>query len=82
MGKHEVIKPRSTSTERVRKYRAEMRAKGYRQRQLWVPDLNDPVVLARVQEECRAISKWESDNPDEVAMLDEMMQRNWDTLPE
>ncbi len=80
MSKHEVIK--TSSTERVRKHRAEMRAKGYRQRQLWVPDLNDPVVLARIQGECRAISKWERENPEEIAWMDELMQRNWDTLPE
>ncbi len=43
MGKHEPIKP--SSTERVRKHRADMRAKGYRLKQVWVRDLEDPALL-------------------------------------
>ncbi len=49
MGKHEVIKP--SSTERVRKHRAEMRAKGFRLKQVWVPDLDDPAICQRIREE-------------------------------
>lgn len=49
MGKHEVIKP--SSTERVRKHRADMRAKGYRLKQVWVPALDDPIFSQRIRDE-------------------------------
>ncbi len=35
MGTHEIIRP--SSTERVRKHRAVMRAKGYRLKTVWLP---------------------------------------------
>lgn len=53
MGKHEVIKP--SSTERVRKHRADMRAKGYRLKQVWVPDFDDPIVSQRIRAESMMI---------------------------
>jgi hypothetical protein len=49
MGKHEVIK--SSSTERVRKHRAEMRARGYRLKSVWVRDTKDPAFRQRLREE-------------------------------
>ena len=57
MGKHEVIKP--SSTERVRKHRAEMRAKGYRLKQVWVRDLNDHALRERLREESRLVAELE-----------------------
>ena len=80
MGKHEVIKP--SSTERVRKHRAEMRAKGYRLKQVWVRDRNDPAYLAQLKDECRKIAEWERANPDEVAALNEWAAHAWDDLPD
>ena len=55
MGKHEVIK--TSSTERVRKHRAEMRAKGYRLKQRWVIDMDDPAVKERIRKEFGRIRK-------------------------
>jgi Protein of unknown function (DUF3018) len=80
MGKHQIIKP--NSTERVRKHRAEMRAKGYRLKQVWVRDRSDPAYLAEIERSNRAIAEWERNNPDEVAWLNELMDRSWDNVPD
>jgi hypothetical protein len=83
MGKHEVIKPSSSakSTERVRKHRAEMRAKGFKLKQVWMRDRNDPAYLAEIEQTIHAIAEWERNNPDEAAFWDEMTTRAWD-LPD
>jgi hypothetical protein len=47
-------KPR-TSRERTRAYRERLRAKGLKPTTLWLPDLNDPAVRARLQQEWRMI---------------------------
>jgi Protein of unknown function (DUF3018) len=80
MGKHEIIKP--SSTARVAKHRAEMRAKGYKLKQRWVIDINDPAVRLRIREECTAIAEWERRNPDEVAWMEELTARAWNDLPD
>ncbi len=80
MGKHEIIK--TNSTERVRKHRAEMRAKGYRLKQRWVIDMDDPAVKERVRKECAEIAEWERKNPEEVAWMDELTARAWADLPD
>ena len=80
MGKHEVIKP--TSTERVRKHRAEMRARGYRLKQVWVRDSNDPAYIAEIERINRAVAEFERDNPEEAAFWDEIATRAWDDLPD
>jgi Protein of unknown function (DUF3018) len=80
MGKHEVIRP--SSTERVRKHRAEMRAKGYRLKQVWVPDRNDPVFKAELARGCQAIADFECNNPDEVAWMNELADKAWTDLPD
>jgi hypothetical protein len=80
MGKHEPIKP--SSTERVRKHRAEMRAKGYRLKQTWVRDLNDPALREQLREECRKIAEFERANPEEMAFWNEIAARAWDDLPD
>lgn len=59
MGKHEVIKP--SSTERVRKHRADMRAKGYRLKQVWVPNLDDPIFSQRIRDESIMIGRREEE---------------------
>ncbi len=80
MGKHEPIKP--SSTERVRKHRAEMRAKGYRLKSVWVRDRNDPAFREQLREECRIIGELERANPEEAAFWDEIAARAWDDLPD
>ena len=52
MGIHEKM----TGAERVAKRRAALRARGLRLKQLWVPDLNDPKVLADIERGVAAIN--------------------------
>ncbi len=80
MGKHDPIKP--SSTERVRKHRAEMRAKGYRLKQVWVRDRNDPAYLAEIERANRAINEFERKHPEETAWMDEFVARAWRDLPD
>ena len=56
-------RPRSAN-ERVRTYRERMRQKGYRQVQLWIPDVTAPGVDAELRRQARAIrdSEGEDDN--------------------
>ncbi len=87
MGKHEVIKPAGStstakSTERVRKHREAMRAKGYRLKSVWVPNRDDPAYLAEIARANAAIAKWERANPDEIEWMQAFAQRNWDNLPD
>lgn len=48
-----------TAAEKTADYRRRMREKGYRQIQLWVPDLSDP----RLQEELRREAELLRDHP-------------------
>jgi hypothetical protein len=48
---------KKTSTERVRKFRAAMRAKGLKPYTLWLPDTKDPVFLAECDETARKINE-------------------------
>ena len=80
MGKHEAIK--TSSTERVRKHRAEMRAKGYKLTQRWVIDMNDPAVRERIERECAEIAAFERAHPEEFADLNHWHEHQWDDLPE
>jgi hypothetical protein len=80
MGKHEVIKP--SSTERVRKHRAEMRAKGYRLKSAWVRDMNDPAYIEEIGRANRAINEFERKRPEEAAWMDEFVERAWNDLPD
>ena len=45
MGVHEKM----TGAQRVAKRRATLRAKGFKLKQIWVPDLNDPKVLEGIR---------------------------------
>ena len=80
MGKHEVIKP--TSTARVAKHRAEMRAKGYRLKQMWVRDTRDPAFREKLREEIRIIAELERANPEEYGWMDDAVVRAWNDLPD
>jgi Protein of unknown function (DUF3018) len=80
MGKHEVIK--TTSTARVAKHRAEMRAKGYRLKQVWVRDCESPEFKAEIARANKAIADWERQNPDEVAWMDELTVDSWKNAPD
>lgn len=60
MGKHEVVKPAAStsaakSTDRVRKHREAMRAKGYRLKSVWVRDVRDPAFREQLRAESRML---------------------------
>ncbi len=51
-----------TSTERSRRYRAALRAKGLRPRTFWLPDMSSPEWKAEIARSCAAIDKaWDED---------------------
>lgn len=68
MGVHE----RLTGAERAARRRAVLRAKGLRPIQLWVPDLRDPAVQARIRADAVSLKaqayRWD-DVVDEVEAL-------------
>ncbi len=53
--------------ERMADYRRRMRAKGLRPVQIWVPDLRDPEVRARID---RAIAAINADTKGEAEIMD------------
>jgi hypothetical protein len=59
---------RPTRHENVRRYRERMRASGFRQIQLWVPDTRSPAFAA----ECRRQSLLIAEDPAEQAVMDEL----------
>ena len=67
------------SRERTARHRARMREKGYRLKQIWVPDLRRPEVLARLQAEALAIAR-SPEEPEEQAWVDSVSLR-WDDEP-
>jgi hypothetical protein len=79
MGKHEVIK--SSSTARVRKHRAEMRAKGYRLKSVWVRDTSDPAFRKQLREESRIIAEMDRQSGD-GAWCDAFAAAAWADLPD
>jgi hypothetical protein len=58
----------SRSNDHVRRYRERMRAKGFRQIQLWVPDTRSPRFAA----ECRRQSLLVAADAAEQAIMDEL----------
>ena len=58
----------STPHENVRRNRGRMRASGFRQIQLWVPDTRSPAFAA----ECRRQSLLVAADPAEQAMVEEL----------
>jgi hypothetical protein len=87
MGKHEVVKPAGStstgkSTDRVRKHREAMRAKGYVLKQRWVIDMDNPEVRERIKRECAEIAAFERANPEEFADLNYWHAHQWDDLPD
>lgn len=52
MGKHEKISGR----ERSARYRERMRAKGYRLKQFWLPDVTSPEFIAQARADSRAVA--------------------------
>ncbi len=59
---------RSPKHDNGRRYRERLRAKGFRQIQLWVPDTRSPAFAA----ECRRQSLLVANDPAEQAIMDEL----------
>jgi hypothetical protein len=59
-----VARPASSSRDKVRDYRARMRAKGMKLVQFWVPDVDSPEFKAEAHRQSRlaAISDHEADD--------------------
>ena len=47
----------SASSERTRRYREQMRKRGLRPVQVWVPDTRSPEFAERVRRECEEINR-------------------------
>lgn len=73
MGIHKKL----TGAERTARYRAAKRAQGLRLKQVWVPDLNNPVMRARLQADAAALaaqgSRWADRVDDAEAMAAEVL---------
>lgn len=59
MTRHEKI-----GTTRVARHRAAMRAKGYRLRQIWVPDTRSDAFRQQAAADCRAINAAQASTDD------------------
>lgn len=85
MGAHESI----TGGQRVAKRRAALRAQGLRPKQIWLPDLRDPKVLAEVRADAAALAaqahRWNDllDDIEDMAaeVLDHMPPYDWGDDP-
>jgi Protein of unknown function (DUF3018) len=51
----EVTKTAMSAREKIASYRRRMREKGYRQITLWVPDLNNPSRLEKIEREAHLL---------------------------
>ena len=71
MGVHENL----TGAQRAARYRAAKRAQGLRLKQIWVPDLRDPRVLAGIKREIAEINASK-----EEAEYNRWLGRNYDEL--
>ena len=68
-------RPRSPAAKRVAAYRQRMREAGYRLKSIWVPDLRNPEVIARIQRAARAIAEHDPDGEEWVDALYQV--RDW-----
>ena len=71
MGVHQNL----TGAQRAARYRAAKKAQGLRLRQIWVPDVNDPEVLAGIKREIAEINASK-----EEAEYNRWLDRNYDEL--
>ncbi len=71
MGVHENL----TGAQRAARYRAAKRAQGLRLKQVWVPDLRDPKVLAQIERGIAAINACK-----EEAEYNRWLDANFDEL--
>jgi hypothetical protein len=65
---------RRATREKVKSYRARMRAKGLRLVQIWVPDTRSPRFLAEARRQGRAVANSALENEDQ-AFIDAVSDR-------
>lgn len=58
-----------------------MRAKGYRLKQFWLPDVTSPEFIAQAEADAKAIAASE-DSREAQAWLDSILDEYWSTWPE
>jgi Protein of unknown function (DUF3018) len=75
MGKHEVVK--SSSSARVAKHRAAMKANGYRLKQIWVAVLDDPAIRAEIARANHSVANFEAKHPEDAGWMDSAVARAW-----
>lgn len=78
MGVHEKM----TGAQRTARYRAAKRAQGLRLKQIWVPDLSNPAMRARLKADAAALaaqgSRWSDIVDDAEAMTAEVLDDVFD----
>lgn len=67
----------STSAERMREHRRRMREKGFVQKTIWVPDLNNPSVIERYRRSAQAIAAEDPASKELDAWMEAV--RDWPT---
>jgi hypothetical protein len=77
MGVHQKM----TGAERVAKRRAALRAKGYKLKQYWLPDLNDPRIKSELALEAKEIRRLD-DESDDMAFLESIRAEVWADEPD
>lgn len=71
-----MVSERTTSRDRVRAYRARMRAQGLRPVTFWVPDVTSPEYKAELQRQIQAVVT-SPEEQDDLAFIDSLV----DDLP-
>lgn len=64
-----------SSVGKVRRHRARLRKQGLRPIQIWVPDVNNPRVLAELRRQMRAIARSEQEK-DDLAFIDSLYEES------
>jgi dienelactone hydrolase len=59
------MEARTSSRDRIARYRAAQKQRGLRPVVLWLPDINDPGYRARIADECRRLAEL---TPEEAAI--------------
>ena len=77
MGVHEKM----TGAQRVAKRRAALRAKGFKLKQFWVPDLSDPKIRAELALEAKEINRLDAES-DDMDFLESIRAEVWGSEPD
>ena len=66
----------SSSSQRVQKHRAALRAQGLRPVQIWVPDVNAPGFAEEYRRQAKLVAEADAADP----MIDSFLEAAWDEL--